>query len=233
MAGTTMENPMPDSKSDSDLVNEFADYFSNKILKIRESLDQYKKYDSRTYDLVPPLRQFKELSEEQVKKCINSMATKSCELDVIPMSLLKQMLPTFLPHITKIVNTSLKTEVFVESWKEAIVRPLLKKAGLGLINSNYRPVSNLSFVSEVLEKCALDQFTEHCDKYGLIPSYQSAYRPMHSCETALVKLVNDSLWTMESKEISAMVLIDLSAAFDTVDHELLLQVLSHRFGVGR
>ena len=97
IAGTTVENPMPDSKSDSDLANEFA----NKILKIRESLDQYKKYDPRTYDLVPPLRQFKELSEEQVKKCINSMATKFCEFDVVPMSLLKQCSQLSFPTLQK------------------------------------------------------------------------------------------------------------------------------------
>ena len=80
---------------------------------------------------------------------------------------------------------------------------------------NYRPVSNLSFLSKVLEKAVLKQF----------PEYQSAYRQGFSCKTALVKLTNDILWAMEHQKVTAMMAIDLSAAFDTVDHDILLEVL--------
>ena len=111
------------------------------------------------------------------------------------------------------------------------MRPLIKKEGLEPVFSNYRPVSNLSFISKVLEKVVLQQFTEHCDKNLLMPDYQSAYRKNFSCETAVIKIVNDVLCNMESQKLTALAAIDLSAAFDTVDHHVLLKVLQFRFGV--
>ena len=71
----------------------------------------------------------------------------------------------------------------------------------------------------------LDQLNSHCQEYNLVPEYQSAYRKRHSCETSLVKLVNDILWNMENQLVTAIVILDLSAAFNTVDHDLLLEVL--------
>ena len=89
----------------------------------------------------------------------------------------KKITPSTLQMIiTKIINISLTQCTFVEEWKTAIVHPLLKKIGSELIPSNYRPVSNLSFLSKLLEKCALQQFNNHCDTNKLLPDYQSAYR---------------------------------------------------------
>ena len=129
--------------------------------------------------------------------------------------LLKEVLPALLPSITTIMNTSLKLGVFVQKWKVAAICPLLKKAGLEIIPKNYRPVSNLSFLSKVLEQCVLIRFNEHCDNHSLLPNYQSAYRPNYGCETSLLKIINDMLWAMERKSITAMVVMDLSAAFNT------------------
>ena len=109
----------------------------------------------------------------------------------MPTKLLMEILDTVLPIITKIINASLDQGTFATSWKSAIIRLLIKKAGLDLIANNYRPVSNLHFLSKVLEKAALIQLLEHCKKNYLIPDYQSAYRPYYSSETALVKLMND------------------------------------------
>ena len=87
--------------------------------------------------------------------------------------------------------------VFAKTWKVAVIKPLLKKIGLDLIPQNYHPIINLSFLSKVLECCVLNQFDHHCSKYGLMPEYQLAYRKNFSCETALVKIMNDCLWNME------------------------------------
>ena len=95
---------------------------------------------------------------------------------------------------------SLHEGLFVPTWKTAVIRPLLKKTGLDLISSNYGPVSNLTFLSKVLEKAVLQQFNHHCNVNNLMPDYQSAYRPGYSCETALVKLMNELLWSMEKQE---------------------------------
>ena len=112
-----------------------------------------------------------------------------------------------------------------------IIRPLLKKLGLELITSNYRPVGNLPYLSKVLEKIVLARY-DHCDRHNLIPSFQLAHRPKHSCETSMVKLVNDLLWSMERKEATAVAVIDLSAAFDMVDHNILIDLLHETFGIG-
>ena len=106
-----------------------------------------------------------------------------------------------------------------------------KKTNSWSRKSNYRPVSNLSFISKVIEKATLMQFTEHCDENKLLSAYQSTYRKNHSCKTSLVKLVDDLLWSMEEQLVTAVVILDLLAAFNAVDHDLLLEVLEKRFGV--
>ena len=97
------------------------------------------------------------------------MSSKSCEHDDIPTTLLKEILPDVIGVITKIVNISLTTGTFSQSWKTAVICPLLKKAGLKLIPRNYRPVSNLSFLSKVVEKCMLKQFIGYCNAKEMIP----------------------------------------------------------------
>ena len=159
------------------------------------------------------------------------MPTKSCEGDAIPTSLLKEILPTVAPSLAKIINISLENGIFAASWKVAIIRPLLKKVGLDLVSSNYRPVSNLVFLSKVLEKVVLEGFTTYCDTHKLIPDYQLVYRKGFSCETSIIKVVNDVLWNFENQEVCTMCMIDLRTVFDTVDHQILLQVLQSRFGV--
>ena len=133
--------------------------------------------------------------------------------------------------ITKVVNLSLSTGHFFKDWKLAIVRPLIKSLKKGTEKSNYRPVSNLQLISKVVEKCTLNQLTDYCNKYNLLPEYQSAYRKHYSCETSLLKLVNDTLWVIDNKLITVVTVMDLSVAFHTVSHELLLTVLREQFGI--
>ena len=92
-------------------------------------------------------------------------------------------------------------------------------------------MSNLSFLSKLVEKASLISFTNHMDSYGLLPSYQSAYRANHSTETLLVKLQNDILCNKEKSFVTPLAAMDLSAAFDTVNHQLLLNILERCFGV--
>ena len=92
-------------------------------------------------------------------------------------------------------------------------------------------MSNLSFLSKVVERCGLQQFNEHCKTFHLMPDCQSADRKFYSTETSLIKLTNDILWAMENKSISPVTVMDLSAAFGTSDHNLLLQILNLNFGI--
>ena len=104
--------------------------------------------------------------------------------------------------------------------------------GMDLTAKSYRLVSNLPFLAKVIESVALDQMNAHCDEHKVIPDYQSAYHANYSCVTALVKLVNDILWCFERQEGLQTVACDLSAAFDTVDHCLLIEVLQKIAGLG-
>jgi hypothetical protein len=108
--------------------------------------------------------------------------------------LVKEHLDILVPVITHIVNASLCSETFYEKCKNAVVTPLLKKSGLSLTYSNYRPISNLPFVSKVAEKCAVFQFSPYIEQNCLLPVKQSAYRKYHSTETALINFVNVILW---------------------------------------
>ena len=119
----------------------------------------------------------------------------------------------------------------MESEKLALLRAQLKKAGLESDDKkNYRPISNLTFLSKVVERIIFDQLYTFLEEAGILTKYQSAYREMHSTETALCKIHNDLVATTCSGRVSLLVLLDLSAAFDTIDHNLLLSDL-HSFGI--
>ena len=118
---------------------------------------------------------FEQVTEREVVRCIRNMTSKSCELDAIPTTTLKQVLHTIIVPITRIVNVSLESGIYASKWKTAIVHPLLTKEGLDLRLSNFRLVSNLSFISKLVEKVVLTQGNKHCSTYNLIPDYQSAY----------------------------------------------------------
>jgi len=112
------------------------------------------------------------------------------------------------------------------------VRPLLKKRTLDLNDpASYRPISNLSFVSKVVEKVVDARFAAHTARHNLLPTLQSAYRPNHSTETAVNCIVNDMISASDQSHIGALMLLDLSAAFDTIDHKFLADVLRRRFGI--
>ena len=233
---------LPDSENNTDLCNSIVTFFSNKIKKIENQLKevQSKRYSNIDTCFVQSssvnensiLRSFYPVSEEKIRKLISSSASKSCILDPIPTYLLKECLDTLLPIITRIINLSLQSCTVPDSFKTAAVTPLLKKASLDPnCFQNYRPVSNLPFLSKILEKVVLDQINTHKSINNLNEKFQSAYRKYHSTETALLRINNDLLQSMDKKQCCFLVLLDLSAAFDTVNHNTLLNRLSHRFGI--
>ena len=116
--------------------------------------------------------------------------------------------------------------------KHAHIKPRLKKSSLDPeLLSHYRPVSNLPFISKITEKVANTRIEQHLLENNLHDPLQSAYRKQHSTETALIKIQHDIVQALDSGRVAALVLLDLSATFDTIDHAILLERLKETHGI--
>jgi hypothetical protein len=233
--GKVSTSPLPTVFSVHELPQKFADYFTSKIALIREKLDSVVVSPDCVPDRVysgPVFHAFEPVTEEFVKKVCLGCSPKSCEIDPVPTPCFIDCLDVLLPHVTHVINTSLSSGLFPSIFKSAIVRPLLKKPSLDQnCLKNYRPVSNLSFLSKILEKVVLAQLLDHLTQNHLLNPHQSAYRQSHNTETALLRIVNDILLGLDNDKVSILALLDLSAAFDTIDHSLLLSRLQNSFGI--
>jgi len=137
-----------------------------------------------------------------------------------------------VPHITNIVNLSLTSGQFHPILKESVISPLLKKSTLDKYQlSNYRPISNLSLISTIIERIVKSRLTDHLTSNKLLNPHQSAYCEQHSTETALLYIHDHLIDAIGSQKLSCLCLLDLSAAFDTIDHSILLTRLSSWFGI--
>ena len=167
------------------------------------------------------------------QEVMTSLSNKTCFLDPIPTLVVKDNIDSVLPVLSEIVRRSLTPRIFPTILKESHVHPWLKNIKLeSYLFSSYRPVANISFLSKVTEKFASIQVHNYLRQRGLFPSLQSAYRQHHSTETALLKVTDAILKTLDSHNEVVLVMLDLSAAFDTLDHTstLLVERLRSYFG---
>ena len=152
--------------------------------------------------------------------------------DSFPTKLLMNNLPAVIDIIFHIVNLSISTCIFPSSCKSSIVIPLIRKSGLDSeVLKNYRPVSNLSFLSKIIEKGISTQLVAYIGDNGLTDDFQSVYKCGHSTETALLRVYNDIVVTIGKSNGNFLVLLDLSSAFDTIDHSNLFTVLGKQVGI--
>jgi hypothetical protein len=178
------------------------------------------------------LTDFTPASVDEVRKIILKAPCKACELDPIPTTLLKTSLDSVTTTITTIINTSQSTYVVPTSFKRAIVRPLLKKPALEKdILKNYRPVSNLPFISKVLEKVVESCLENHLASNYLHDRVQSAYRAGHSTETALLRVHHGITCAVDKNRCAVLVMLDLSAAFVVIGHTILRKRLEYSFEI--
>lgn len=169
---------------------------------------------------------------DEVRQVLLNSPVKTCSLDPIPTDVLLESVDIVLPVIWIMCNKSLSEGHLPASQKEAIITPIVKKAGLDPDEpKNYRPISNLSFISKVIERIVSEQVRTYLTESNLMPSLQSAYRPGHSTETALLKIVSDIIDEADKQKVTLLSLLDMSAAFDTVDFQILLRRLETTYGI--
>ncbi len=186
-----------------------------------------------THDLQPtrstaqtPIFSFCPLTEAEVSKLLSSHPT-TCPLDPIPLHILQAISPTLLPALTHIINTSLLTGIFPTAFKQARVTPLLKKPTLNTyLLENYRPVSLLPFIAKTLERVVFNQVSLFLSQNNKLDAKQSGFRSGNSTETALLSVTEALRIAKAYFKSSVLILLNLSAAFDTVNHQILLSTLS-------
>ena len=232
---------LPDCEDSFQLANKFNEYFVTKISKIRHELlcvdVNNVNINKLSYGIggstcaQPTLSTFSPISENELKKIITSRKIKTSAGDAIPAQLLTHCLDQILPALVKIVNLSLSTGC-IHGLKDSVITPLLKKHGLDQENlANYRPIANILYLSKLIEVVVSIQVDNHMTLNEIHIPYQSGYKTGHGCETLLLKLTDDILKTMDSGKCTIKLLIDLSAAFDTVDHDRLLSILFNEIGL--
>lgn len=224
---------LPSRESNEDLAGEFSTFFMKKTEDLL-STDHTEScpVPTDTATCSSSFCHFLPRSADSIEGFINKSPGKTCMLDPIPTFLLKKCFKPILPFLQHLINTSLCSGVFPNCFKSALVLPLIKKPTLDpecLLN--YRPISNLSFLSKVLERVVYSQLYGYLERNSLFAKMQSGYRAHHSVETALVRVYNDLLLAVDNKKEAVLVLLDLSSAFDTVNHTILLSRLSNRFGI--
>jgi hypothetical protein len=180
----------------------------------------------------PVLDIFAEASVSEVSKLIAKLPNKTSPLDYIHTSVLKSCSDVITPLIVRLANLSFAEGRFPDRFKVAQVTPLLKKDGLDASDpANYRPISNLNTISKIIERLCLARLTPHVAATGHFNPLQSAYRKHHSTETALLKILDDLNRIIDDRRSAVLVGLDLSAAFDTIEHDILIERLRSVFGV--
>ena len=225
---------LPSSESASYLATSFLKFFDDKIVKLCSSFPAASNVSPHTPPPVSPpsLSAFAPATTQEVRNAILSSSNATCALDLIPTHLLKSCIDALIQPITCLINLLLSESIFPDIFKHAIVTPLHKKHSLPKDDlSSYRPISNLNFISKILERVIHTRLTSHLKTFPSLSRFQSAYRKFHSTETALLRIHNDLIQSINTQKVSALVLLDLSAAFDTIDHNILLSRLKSNFGI--
>ncbi|KAF4088833.1 hypothetical protein AMELA_G00059270, partial [Ameiurus melas] len=220
--------PPPPTSPSSLTADDFASFFSSKVTSIRNQFSTPDMHRPTPPPRTSQLTSFSPLSETDVSKLLRSSRPTTCPLDPIPSQLLQSIAPTLLPALTHIFNTSLSTGTYPTSFKQARVTPLLKKPSLNpSIVDNYRPVSLLPFLSKTLERAVFNQLHNFLTQNNLLDTKQSGFKSNHSTETALLSVTEALRLARATSRSSVLILLDLSAAFDTVNHQILLSTLSN------
>ena len=211
-----------------EIVDELNNYFCNigqqLADKIKESSRSYASYLNKQ---INSLFSFSMVDSQTVKKMLKEFKPKTSKgFDGISMKVIKHISDIILEPITLLINQSLMTNIFPTNLKIAKIMPLLKKPNV-FTPDNFRPISLLPCISKIIEKCVFKQIFEYFEENNLLYGSQYGYRKNHSTETACLELVDKLYKQLDDNQSPFCVFIDLSKAFDTINHKILLAKLKY------
>lgn len=213
------------------LASDFNQFFLDKIDRIRDSMITSPDEAPINNTNITPMFDFKPTTLTELKEIINESGIKCSPVDLLPQTLYAEHITALIPVLVDLVNLSLASGN-VDGIKLAHIMPLIKSDASDPNNlKNYRPVSNLNFLGKLIERVVLKRLDSHLSKNDLHCPEQFAYKKNHSTESLLIKLTNDILIAADEKSATVVMLLDLSAAFDTVDHDVILKILNNEIGI--
>ena len=223
------ERKLPSYSDHEHLANDFKNFFVNKIARI---VSNFQGGSSSTGSLLPdfPLigfDRFQPVDPSYVLDLMKEVRKTYCGQDPYNVRLVQfdEISDTLAIVFSDIINLSFSKGIFPEDFKKAVVRPLLKDSKDPDKVDSYRPVHNLPYASKLLELACLKQLKQYLNSFDCIPKFQSAYREHHSVETSVLRIYNDLIINKSRGKCSLFVLLDLTAAFDTVDQDILIEDL--------
>ena len=219
---------MPDHKGNpSQLAEDFNNFYIEKVVQTREAIKSVHQTSQPSAPVVNSqnmyeLHDFHPATQKEISDIISDMTIKTFPADPVPALLLKEIIKDLIPHILIIVNASLLTGS-IEGLKESIITPILKKHNLDAdLLKNYRPISNIEFLSKIIEKVVLVRLNEHMDQNNLHTPEQFGYKKGHSTEHVVLEIVDEVLVGFDKRTATLVILLELSVAFDTVDLKKLM-----------
>lgn len=212
--------------------NLFLFHFVDKVRAVRAGL-----VPSANHHIVKDHRpsildSFCPITLNDIIELVGTMRPSQSPVDILPTTLLLKSINHLGPCLVSILNLSLQLGQVPRCFKHAVVQPILKKNNLDTASfKNYRPISKLPFLSKILEKVVANQLNNVLDSHNIFDKFQSGFRKNHSTETALLRVSNDILMAADGGKCSVLVLLDLSAAFDTGDHCTMIDRLKTTVGI--
>lgn len=217
---TKIKHKLPQIMEDPEAIN---NYFIDSIPKISADKAEILNYYS-TNRLCESGFSFKPIDTEYLRNIVLNLKLCSAGHDGLTALFVKLCCPYLLPILVNIINSVILQGTFPSAWKKALVTPVPKVASPSAF-SELRPISVLSVISKLMEKVMEMQLREHFDVHDILPPTQSGFRPGYSCSTALLTITDDIFQSSDEGNLTALALLDFSKAFDTIDHEILIEIL--------